>query len=94
MKRTGIIRRVDDLGRIVIPKQVRRIMDFKDDEPLEIFPDPEKCCVILKKYNVAKTLTELVAALSRAVCNDSPRNKDAILEKLKEIRALLKGGAE
>lgn len=40
MKATGIIRRIDDLGRIVIPKEVRRVMRIKEGDPLEIFTTP------------------------------------------------------
>lgn len=49
MKATGIIRRVDDLGRIVIPKEIRRSMGIREGEPMEIFID---CCdgVIFRKY--------------------------------------------
>lgn len=48
MKATGIIRRVDDLGRVVIPKEVRRTLKIKEGDPLEIFTD--KDCVCFKKY--------------------------------------------
>lgn len=40
MKTTGIIRRVDDLGRVVIPKEIRRMMRIKEGDPLEIFTTP------------------------------------------------------
>lgn len=49
-KSTGIIRRVDDLGRVVIPKEIRRVMDIQDEAPLEIFADREKGEVILRPY--------------------------------------------
>jgi len=42
MRETGIIRRVDDLGRVVIPKEIRRTLGIKEGEPLEIFVDSEK----------------------------------------------------
>lgn len=48
MKATGIVRRIDSLGRIVIPKEIRRIMGIKEEDALEIFTD--KNAVILKKY--------------------------------------------
>lgn len=50
MKATGIVRRIDDLGRVVIPKEIRRTMRIKDGEPLEIYVDREGE-VILKKYS-------------------------------------------
>ncbi|MCK4259951.1 MAG: stage V sporulation protein T [Halanaerobiales bacterium] len=49
MKATGIVRRIDDLGRVVIPKEIRRTMRIREGEPLEIFVDREGE-VILKKY--------------------------------------------
>ena len=42
MKATGIVRRIDDLGRIVIPKEIRRTLRIKEGDPLEIFTDREE----------------------------------------------------
>ena len=50
MKATGIVRRIDDLGRVVIPKEIRRTMRIREGDPLEIFTDREGG-VILKKYS-------------------------------------------
>ena len=50
MKATGIVRRIDDLGRIVIPKEIRRTLHIRESDPLEIFTDREGQ-VILKKYS-------------------------------------------
>ena len=50
MKATGIVRRIDDLGRVVIPKEIRRTLRIKEGTPLEIFTDREGE-VILKKYS-------------------------------------------
>ena len=49
MKATGIVRRIDDLGRVVIPKEIRRTLRIKEGTPLEIFTDREGE-IILKKY--------------------------------------------
>jgi AbrB family transcriptional regulator (stage V sporulation protein T) len=49
MKATGIVRRIDDLGRVVIPKEIRRTLKIREGEPLEIFTD-RNGEVILKKY--------------------------------------------
>lgn len=57
MKATGIVRRIDDLGRVVIPKEIRRTMKIREGEPLEIFVDREGE-VILKKYSPIGELTE------------------------------------
>lgn len=48
MKATGIVRRVDELGRIVIPKELRRTLDINEGDPLEIFTDGEG--IVLKAY--------------------------------------------
>jgi AbrB family transcriptional regulator (stage V sporulation protein T) len=50
MKATGIVRRIDDLGRVVIPKEIRRTLRIREGDPLEIFVDREGE-VILKKYS-------------------------------------------
>lgn len=57
MKATGIVRRIDDLGRVVIPKEIRRTMRIREGEPLEIFVDRDGE-VILKKYSPIGELGE------------------------------------
>ena len=48
MKSTGIVRKLDELGRIVLPIELRRIFDLEEKDPLEIYVDGD--CIILKKY--------------------------------------------
>lgn len=50
MKATGIVRRIDDLGRVVVPKEIRRILRIREGDPLEIYTT-EKGEIILKKYS-------------------------------------------
>ena len=50
MKATGIVRRIDDLGRVVIPKEIRRTLRIREGDPLEIFTDSDGE-IILKKYS-------------------------------------------
>ena len=57
MKATGVVRRIDDLGRVVIPKEIRKTLRIKEGDPLEIFTDKEGE-VILKKYSPIGELTE------------------------------------
>ena len=57
MKATGVVRRIDDLGRIVIPKEIRKTLRIKEGDPLEIFTDREGQ-VILKKYSPMGELSE------------------------------------
>ena len=49
MEATGIVRRVDDLGRVVIPKEIRRNLGIREGDPLEIFV--ENSCICLRKYD-------------------------------------------
>lgn len=57
MKATGIVRRIDDLGRVVIPKEIRRTLRIREGDPLEIFTDRDGG-VILKKYSPIEELTD------------------------------------
>ncbi|MFR0823235.1 MAG: stage V sporulation protein T [Clostridia bacterium] len=57
MKATGVVRRIDDLGRIVIPKEIRKTLRIKEGDPLEIFTDREGQ-IILKKYSPIGELSE------------------------------------
>ena len=60
MKATGVVRRIDDLGRVVIPKEIRRTLRIKEGDPLEIFTDKEGE-VILKKYSPIGELSQFAA---------------------------------
>ena len=83
MKATGIVRRIDDLGRVVIPKEIRRTLRIREGDPLEIFTDRD-VEVIFKKYSpmgelgtVAGELAEALArtaGLSCAICD-----RDAVI---------------
>ena len=57
MKATGVVRRIDDLGRIVIPKEIRKTLRIREGDPLEIFTDKEGE-IILKKYSPIGELSE------------------------------------
>ena len=69
MKATGIVRRIDDLGRVVIPKEIRRTLRIREGDPLEIFTDREGE-IILQKYSPIGELNEFakqyVEAISKA----------------------------
>ena len=62
MKATGIVRRIDDLGRVVIPKEIRRTMRIREGDPLEIYTDRDGS-VIFKKYSLMGGLTEFAGQL-------------------------------
>lgn len=60
MKATGIVRRIDDLGRVVIPKEIRRTMRIREGDPLEIYTDADGE-VIFKKYSPMGELSEFTS---------------------------------
>jgi stage V sporulation protein T len=57
MKSTGVVRRIDDLGRIVIPKEIRRNLRIKEGDNLEVFVEGED--IILKKYSMMNKINDL-----------------------------------
>ncbi len=80
MKATGIIRRIDELGRLVIPKEIRRNLKIRDGENMEIFIDESS--IILKKYSkmedaltYVKNITELLGDLTNEKIIVTDRDK-------------------
>ena len=65
MKATGIIRRIDDLGRIVIPKEIRKNLRIKEGDNLEVFVQNEE--IILKKYSMMNKINDLAQELTDAI---------------------------
>ena len=70
MKATGIVRRIDDLGRVVIPKEIRRTMRIREGDPLEIYTDKEGG-VIFKKYSLLGGVTEFAGQLCETLWRTS-----------------------
>lgn len=69
MKATGIVRRIDDLGRVVIPKEIRRTMKLREGDPLEIFL--EKDGVVFKKYSpIDEEMWDTALTAARAICGE------------------------
>ena len=72
MKATGIVRRIDDLGRVVIPKEIRRTLRIREGEPMEIFTG-EEGEIFLKKHSPIRKLSdhvkELVTSMAQATGN-------------------------
>ncbi len=66
MKATGIVRRIDDLGRVVIPKEIRRTLRIREGDPLEIFTDKEGE-VILKKYSPIGELGDFATQYAESI---------------------------
>lgn len=72
MKATGIIRRIDDLGRIVIPKEIRKNLRIKEGDNLEIFVENEE--IILKKYSMMNKINDLAQELTDAIYTFTKHN--------------------
>ena len=74
MKNTGIVRRIDELGRVVIPKELRRTMHIKEGEEMEVYVAPDDT-LVLKKYSalrdyaeVAQEYLEILTQHTRTTC--------------------------
>lgn len=72
MKATGVVRRIDELGRIVIPKEIRKTLRIKEGENLEIYIDNES--IILKKYSSIHNLDEFAQKLTDTISNLLKKN--------------------
>lgn len=70
MKATGIVRRIDDLGRVVIPKEIRKTLRIREGDPLEIFTDREGE-VILKKYSPIGELSDFASQYAESLYRTS-----------------------
>ncbi|MFW6269570.1 MAG: AbrB/MazE/SpoVT family DNA-binding domain-containing protein [Bacillota bacterium] len=72
MKSTGIVRKIDELGRMVIPKELRNTMDIKRKDPMEIYVEGDK--IILKKYQpgcvFCGNVEDTVEYKGKMVCKD------------------------
>lgn len=66
MKATGVVRRIDDLGRVVIPKEIRKTLRIKEGDPLEIFTDKDGG-IILRKYSPIGELTEFATGYAETL---------------------------
>ena len=91
MKATGIVRNLDELGRIVIPKEIRRTLCIDVGNPIEIFMDGD--AVILKKFNSTGDVEKLIDNFERSLRMKEtivPSEKiHALLEKAEEMRDII-----
>lgn len=83
MKATGIVRRVDDLGRIVIPKEIRRTLRIREGDPLEIYTEKDGG-VIFRKYSPMGDLQDFAAQICDSIGSNTGRiaavaDRDAII---------------
>lgn len=87
MKSTGIVRKVDELGRIVIPRELRRTLEINEKDPVEIFIDGEE--IILRKFvsNAACIVTGEITPDNFTLFNNitlSPKGAEILLGKLEK----------
>ena len=89
MKATGIIRRMDDLGRVVIPKDIRRATGIREGEPLEIFIEGEDTVCFRKYKNNLSDAVEHLRDRIENCCDDLTYGTlmriDALLEEVQEL---------
>lgn len=93
MKATGIVRRIDDLGRIVIPKEIRRTLRIRESDPLEIFTDREGE-IILKKYSPIGEMNTFAKQYAESLAQVSGRtaliaDRDRLLQFLEGLKMFL-----
>lgn len=93
MKSTGIIRRLDDLGRIVIPRDIRRVAKLCEGDPLELFVEDDGS-VIFKKYHPGEPVLTAIRQLEDEIGNDwtPAADREAILKLTAEIRRIVQNG--
>ena len=73
MKSTGIVRRVDDLGRVVIPKEIRQTLKIREGDPLELWLDKDAIC--FKKYNVIAPIEDTLNSIIELMKDDDVSRK-------------------
>lgn len=83
MKATGIVRRIDDLGRVVIPKEIRRSLKIREGDPLEIFL--EKDCVCFKRYSALGYLSEETLRVAQTMAQRTFNHQIAIYDRDSKI---------
>ena len=87
MKATGIIRRIDDLGRIVVPKEIRHTLGIKEGDPMELYVEGDTVC--FRKYSTLPEIAQTVETLANQV-SDPEALKDLEETDAVAIRALAK----
>lgn len=91
MKATGIVRKLDYLGRVCLPKELRRKLHISDDDAVEIYVDGES--IVLKKYDAAGDMEQLLDNLERSIKLLEPMVPAAKMRKLmvkvKDMRRIL-----
>lgn len=93
MKATGIVRRIDDLGRVVIPKEIRRSLLIRENDPMEIFTEDD--LIIFRRYDAPLSVSNVIDRLMDSVVEEDnfPRRTE-VLDAMKALQKLLKGAED
>ena len=83
MKATGIIRQIDDLGRVVIPREIRRSLKIREGDPLEILI--EKNCVCFKKHSTLGSFSEDILRVAQDMAQRTFKHQIAIYDRDSKI---------
>ena len=86
MKATGIVRRIDDLGRVVIPKEIRRSLKIREGDPLEIFIENNSVC--FQKYSILGSLAEEPLRIAIKMASKSGLRPIAIYDTDTKLRGM------
>lgn len=94
MKATGMIRRIDDLGRLVVPKEVRRVLDISESDPFEVYADIENDAVIFTKYYHENPISTALHKLEKSIKDDedilSGKERTDFLANITEMKHTLR----
>ena len=85
MKATGIVRRIDELGRVVIPKEIRRTLDLAEGDPLELYLGEDGKTLVLSRYNAPKNYE----CINRVI-EDLEGTEPEVRKMLATVSAILK----
>ena len=87
MKSTGVVRRIDELGRIVVPKEMRRILRIREGDSLEISTDSDS--IVLKKYSLVESINSFIVQYVDAIHASS--KKEIIVTDMEKVVAASSG---
>lgn len=90
MKATGQIRRIDDLGRVVVPKEVRVNLGIRDGDAFEIFTTEDRRGVVFQKYSFDTPVAQALKSLRVAVEDSELSCRMEFLQSITELEARLK----
>ena len=87
MKSTGVVRRIDELGRIVVPKEMRRVLRIREGDSLEISTDTDT--IVLKKYSLVESINNFITQYVDAIHSSS--KKEIIVTDMEKVIAASSG---